>query len=73
MKFDRLQIKLTIGLIFVAILYVVILLVEPKANNNNNTAKTYQNKVSNNTQFTGAENTENKIIEKNEELLKNTI
>lgn len=72
MKFDRLQIKLTIGLIFVAILYVVILLVEPKANNNNNTAKTYQNKVSNNTQFTGAENTENKIIEKNEELLENT-
>ena len=37
MKIDRLQIKLIIGLMFVMILGILIYLLEPKENNENNT------------------------------------
>lgn len=36
MKFDRLQIKLVIGLVLVIILYILIVILEPKENNNKN-------------------------------------
>lgn len=36
MKFDRLQIKLVIGLVLFVILYILIVILEPKENNNNN-------------------------------------
>jgi len=34
MKFDKLQMKLIIGLVFCIILYILIVILEPKENNN---------------------------------------
>lgn len=50
MKFDRLQIKLLIGLIVFIILYLLIVILEPKENNNDNITneKVYMEKNQNN-------------------------